>query len=358
MINIGITCELSKSIWTGSLKQSAVFLYECLERGGFNPVYLSNNRQISDFSKNHKAYNINQILYDKFPNLDIIILHGFTISDEEIEEIKKIHKNCKFVLFYNNHRIHVDQQNLLSGRSFSERINNIDEIWLYGHHSDCAQYIKYYHGTDASVKSVPFLWSPFYINRAKQKLNLEFNKELKPQILVLEPNENSSKTCLIPLLICESFNMSFGNACASFSLFNTDKIKVNKGAKELISTFSAAQQNKVFLNKKWKFIDAISRLGQFILSHNSHNEINNLFLESLHLNLPLIHNSKVIKNYGYYYQDHDIRTASNQIYNAICNHTENLEVYNKENQELIRSLSPIESSNVLFFQKIISHLLK
>ena len=99
MINIGITCELSKSIWTGSLKQSAVFLYECLERCGFNPAYLSNNRQISDFNKNHKAYNVNQILYDKFPNLDIIIMHGFTISDKEIKKTNKAIKNLLCITF-------------------------------------------------------------------------------------------------------------------------------------------------------------------------------------------------------------------------------------------------------------------
>ena len=357
MINIGITCQLSKSIWSGSLKQSAINLYDCLSLCGFNAFYLSNNSQISEFNKNHKAYNINQILFDRFPDLDVLIMHGYTLSDEELIKIKNRHKNCKVILFYNNNRIDVDQQNLLSGKSFQPRIDNLDEVWIHSHHSDSAQYVKAYHATDATVKSIPFLWSPFYINLSKKKRNIEFDPNKDVQILVMEPNENSSKTCLIPLLICENFNRSFGKSCASFSFFNTDKIKVNKGAKELISKFSSAQQNKIFLNKSWKSIDAIDRLGQFVLSHNSFEEINYQFLECLHLGLPLIHNSKIIKEYGYYYPGNDIYTASNQIFNAIQNHKENLPYYKSENQKLINSLLPSNEDNINFFKKNISHLL-
>lgn len=358
MINIGITCQLSKSIWSGSIKQSAINLYDCLSLCGFKPIYLSDCSSISEFNKEHKALNINQILFDKFPKLDIIIIHGFMLTDEEIQEIKKVHKNCKIILYYNTNRITVDQQNLLSGKNFINRIDQIDEIWIHKHHADSAQYVKAYHGTDATVKTIPFLWSPYYINLHKSKKDLDFNPKKTAQVLVLEPNQDASRTCLLPLLICENFNRSFGKKCASFSFFNTERLKVNKGAKQLISKFSSSEQNKIFLNKSWKSIDAIDRLGHYVLSHHSNSELNYLLLECLHLNLPLIHNSTYISGYGYYYPSNDIHTASNQIFNAISNHKENLPFYEEENKKLINTFLPSSENNINFFKKTISLLLK
>jgi hypothetical protein len=357
-MNIGITCQLSKSIWSGSIKQSAINLYECLENCGFNPMYLCDSTVVSDFKKDHRAFNINNIGHDKFPHIDILIMHGFYLKNSELIFIKNKYPNIKIVLFYITNRIITDQQNLLSGSNFMERLSVLDEIWLYAHHSNCAQYIKAYHATEATVRNAPFLWSPFYINHAKKTKDLEFNATRDPQILVLEPNNNISKTCLLPLLICETFNRAFKNCCTSFSFFNTDKLKTNKGAKDLVSKFSVSQQDKIFLNKQWKTIDAIDRLGQYILSHTSAPEINYLFLECLHLGIPLIHNSSYIKGYGYYYPGNNILVAANQIYNAITNHTENLDVYKKENNELINSLLPSNQSNINNYKKIISHLQK
>lgn len=358
MINIGITCQLGRSVWSGSIKQSAINLYNCLEKCGFKPFYLNNGINISDFKKNHQAYNINEILKDGFPKLDIIIMHGFSIPNTEMQLILQKHSQCKIILYHHGNRIAIDQHNLLQATNFQPRLNYLDEVWAPEHHSYSLQYIKAYHATDATVKAIPYLWSPFFIDGVKKKKSLEFDPERKPQILVLEPNLNASKTCLIPLLICESFNRSFGKACASFSFFNTDRIKINKGAKELISQFSVSEQEKIFLNKNWKTVDAIERLGQFVLSHQSENELNYLYLECLHLGLPLIHNSELIKEYGYFYNKYDIMTGANQIYNSIINHTENLSYYKEENRKLLAEFLPTNPKNINFFKKTISHLTK
>tara|TARA_B110000495_G_scaffold196667_1_gene205818 strand:+ start:10131 stop:11210 length:1080 start_codon:yes stop_codon:yes gene_type:complete len=357
MLNIGITCQLGRSIWSGGIKQSAINLYDCLEKCGFNPIYLNNGKKISDFKKDHKAFDISQVLYDKFPALDLIIMHGFSIPNEEVELIQKKHKNCKIILYHHGNRIAIDQSNLLTGANFQPRMKNLDEVWVPEHHDYSLQYIKAYHGTDAVVKSVPYLWSPFFLDGVKHKKNLFFDPEQKPRVVILEPNINASKTCLIPLIICETFNRAFGKSCESFSFFNTEMIKINKGAKNLIEQFSASEQQKIFLNKNWKTIDVFERLGQYVLSHQSENEMNYLYLEALYLGFPLIHNSQILKGYGYFYNKYDIMTASNQIYNAILNHKTNLEDYQEQNKRLLAKFSPSNESNINFFKKNISHLL-
>ena len=358
MINIGITCQLSRSIWSGSIKQAAINLYECLEKCGFNPMYLNNGREISEYGKNHRAFDISQILYDNFPELDILIMHGFSIPEPDLSRILKKHPNCKVILYHHGNRIAIDQSNLLTGTNFQQKINHLDQVWIPEHHDYSLQYVKAYHGTDASVISKPYLWSPFFLNKVRNEKDLFFKPDQPAKIIVLEPNINASKTCLLPLLICEAFNKSYSKACESYSFFNTEMIKINKGAKNLINQFSVTEQQKIYLNKHWKTIDVFERLGQFVLSHQSENEMNYLYLETLYLGFPLIHNSEVLKGYGYFYNKYDIMTAANQMYNAIINHKENLEYYESENQKLLNKFLPANEQNINFFKKNISHLLK
>ena len=220
MYNIAITCQLSRSIWNGSIKQAAINLYDCLSLAGYSPFYLANDKNLSDFGKEHKAYNISQVLFKSFPKIDILIMHGFSIPNDELKMIKDRHK-CKVILYHHENRIAIDQHNLLKGDTFQFRMKHLDEIWVPEHHGYSVQYLKAFHATDALVQTVPYLWSPFFIDSVKKGRSLDFNPNREPQVLVMEPNMNASKTCLIPLLICETFNKSFGNTCKSFSFFNT-----------------------------------------------------------------------------------------------------------------------------------------
>lgn len=358
MINIGITCQLSRSIWSGSIKQAAINLYDCLEKCGFNPIYLNNGSKISQYGKEHKAFDVSQILQDRFPKLDIIILHGFSIPNEDMERILKKHEGCKIILYHHGNRIAIDQDNLLKGTNFQSKITHLDQVWIPEHHDYSLQYVKAYHGTDATVRSIPYLWSPFFIDKVRVKKNLFFDPEKAAKVVVLEPNVNSSKTCLLPLLICETFNKSYGKKCESFSFFNTEMIKVNRGAKSLIKQFSVAEQDKIFLNKNWKTMDVFERLGQYVLSHQSENEMNYLYLETLYLGFPLIHNSELLKEFGYFYNKYDIMHAANQIYNSILNHKENFEYYEMENRKLLNNFLPTNEKNINFFKNSISHLIK
>ena len=115
MKRIGITCQLSRSNWSGSIKQAAVNLYECLQAAGFEVMYLNNGKNTAPLNKKHTAYNINDITQNGFPELDLIIMHGFTIKHHEFELIKKKHHNCKLVLYHHGNRIAIDQHNLLTG---------------------------------------------------------------------------------------------------------------------------------------------------------------------------------------------------------------------------------------------------
>ena len=60
------------------------------------------------------------------------------------------------------------------------------------------------------------------------------------------------------------------------------------------------------------------------------NDLNYLYFDALYLNLPLIHNSHTLRNYGYYYPHNDIEIASNQLHEIIENHEKNISEYRSQ----------------------------
>ena len=81
------------------------------------------------------------------------------------------------------------------------------------------------------------------------------------------------------------------------------------------------------MQKRITFLDAITKFGSIIISHQQDNALNYLYLESLYLNLPILHNSDFIKDYGYYYPEYDIDIAKVQINKILKEHKENISNY-------------------------------
>ena len=54
-----------------------------------------------------------------------------------------------------------------------------------------------------------------------------------------------------------------------------------------------------------------------LLGHQWHCELNYLYLEALHRNIPLVHNSTMLHGAGYYYPEHDIQQGKDALLQAI-----------------------------------------
>ena len=68
-------------------------------------------------------------------------------------------------------------------------------------------------------------------------------------------------------------------------------------------------------HRRIEFIESIKLffLNSLIATHQFDVELNYIYLESLYLGLPLLHNSKYFSSYGQYYTDSETREASSQI---------------------------------------------
>ena len=85
-------------------------------------------------------------------------------------------------------------------------------------------------------------------------------------------------------------------------------------------------------------------------------ELNYLYLESLYLGLPLLHNSKMLSSYGYYYPDSDTIEAARQIDYILNEH--DVDFYNKDadNIKFIYSYNPNNPKNISIYKESIVRL--
>ena len=90
--------------------------------------------------------------------------------------------------------------------------------------------------------------------------------------------------------------------------------------------------------------DILTKYCNVIVSHSDNCELNYVYLECLHYGIPLIHNSKYLKDYGYYYPDFDINKTSSYIKDILDNF--NREEYIEKNKSILYKYSMYNQENI------------
>ena len=94
--------------------------------------------------------------------------------------------------------------------------------------------------------------------------------------------------------------------------------KFNRELNTLLSNSALAKNGKLETTGRIKFIEIFNKLNcNCLISFQENWDLNYTYLECFYLGIPLIHNSKILKNYGYYYPDYDIDKAVEQLENIL-----------------------------------------
>ena len=346
-MKIGITSLLSRNPWKNRSKQSATNLYECLQNLGVEVFYICNDKNIINFDKDHKAFYEEDITKDAAPEMDILIIHGYQPEERTLEGLKRKNKDIKII--YHTLANPIAKVHELSRSSEDLLINHIDEIWLPPHQFGKRNFIGAIFPDKVNIKECPFLWSPSFLEEFQRKSknpNIRYDSKRDRGISILEPNKDFTKNLVLPMsFAARAVGQSHG-LFKNISIFNTKHAKKSGVVQRLYKDIKERLLKDVYLSNEWDAPDIYARCGQFIVSHQFENEVNYQYLESLFLDLPLIHNSKTLSSCGYYYKDNNPIHASSQIVNAGLNHAKNLNHYREESRKLILSYSPNLGSNM------------
>ena len=78
-----------------------------------------------------------------------------------------------------------------------------------------------------------------------------------------------------------------------------------------------------------------------------------MYLEAIYLNIPLLHNSELISDYGYFYPENDIDKAFIELNKIIENHAKSLKLYKRNCDQILKKFSSKNKKNIIDYKKIL-----
>ncbi len=369
MINVGITINFDTNFYSNGLQQNVIFLNKLINKiDNICCYYLWEGSHIDEkIVDKDLCFPYVNILQNDSIDFDIIIMMGFTFGDDVVLKIKEKRKKTKFVLMQCGNQF-VENMNFAIFENQKEyspigRIKNLDQIWLLPHYEKNISYMKTYFKNN-NVITVPYIWDSLFIDLLLKESIYKNNKfkfyELNEKgISIMEPNIQTSKNCIIPLYIVDSFEQQYPRSLNSCTIFCAKKLVKNEYFMKLIIQMDIYRKRKDFLkvHNRITFLDAITKHGSILISHQQDNALNYLYLEALYLNLPLLHNSYFIKGAGYYYPENDIDIAKFQISKILKDHKKDISNYNLNSRKVINRFSSKNLENLKSYEKKIFSLL-
>ena len=365
---IGLTIDFTIDFSSNGMQQNIIFLANCINSIPGRECYLI---YFGDLIKNNflrEELCISYIDYINKNNLkfDIVIYSGFNPGQKNHLLDKQNNKSTKYVSIQYGNELVIDMQETLNGapKKLAEIITPLDQIWTSPHYERNIPYLKTKNKNN-NIKLCPYIWDDLFIKNQLTHLNINQSIENYKsgldinRVSIFEPNLNFSKTSLLPINIVERFEQNYSNVLESCSVLSGgDRLAKNTYFLNLILSMDIYKKRKGFLKciGRIPFLDAISKYGGLVISHQFNNELNYIYFEALYLSLPLIHNSDILSNYGYYYHDCDIDKGVNWINYILDNHKNNIDQYDKNNMNLFKKYSPYSRHNIEAYKSLLDQV--
>lgn len=231
--------------------------------------------------------------------------------------------------------------------------DRFEEIWLLAKDMIFAPMLRTIHR--CAVHEVPYLWSPRFLEQTIQSGteggqqfgyrpgSLE-SGQVRPAIF--EPNISPIKMGLIPFMICEAVERLWPSWIDTVTFLNGDVLAEHVSYIHFMRNSALYERQKTRITGRDYFAHVMGRGSNMVVSHQINCAQNYLYLDALYGSYPLIHNSKIFENCGYYYDDSDIAGGAQAMVNAIENHDRNLSFYQARSRSVIDGLSPTARNNI------------
>ncbi|PVZ62950.1 DUF2827 family protein [Pelagibaculum spongiae] len=308
--NIGITfrddVDQHYAIFSNGISQNLKFLYDLFELLGHRVWFLTggepNDAMFNFHGKKYRA-KTTASLYEKKTSMDLVFEAGVTI-DKPVRELIKNKTNAKIVSLRLGCSLIIDMEQLFLNTTLQPglHISQPDVLWTTPH----LAFGKSYFATlyDTEVKVCPYIWEPDFIGQPFKNSERPSCKD----IYVMEPNISVLKNALIPMSIIEQ---TFRNDADSFGRativngaeFHADPYFLDNIAVNLKSSW--AETKKMYFSTRCTFDEAFQR-PDVLLGHQWGCELNYLYCEALYRGVPLVHNSEMMKEVGYYYPEFEV----------------------------------------------------
>jgi hypothetical protein len=342
-MKIGLTISDS-SIFANGVSQNVVFIYYLLDSIYKNNVFFISTKK-NHTIKDKPFIDIENI--EELKQLDVIFSIGLSLKNEEKVELKKTTILIKIIL---GNTFICDTFGILSNSKLLNKDNiafnhdNFDEIWILPDYEFSIDYYKYVSNND-NIYVAPFVWEPYFIKNKLDNVDMT-----KLNIGVFEPNITPNKSSFIPIIICEKAKDIIEDAM----IFCSRDLAINNSSFEDFCKLSSLfKSGRLTCENRHVFFDMMNKHCNVVISYVDNWDLNYLLLECFYLGIPLIHNSYLLKDWGYYYPKCDVLTAVKHLENLKENGFDR-KAYIEKHKEILFKYSIKNLDNINFFKDRIS----
>jgi len=329
-VRIGITIavtDYSDSLFSNGIRQNVLILRDIYEKcRNVEVAYIintANEPKKENINDEFKPYIHHMItLQESLEKCDLIVIAQGSLSESTCQVLKKEGK--KLVKHIMGPELSTFNETILfkdnseARNVYARNKNNISLIWISEHYY---KRDKYFFETmyDAEVVVGPYIWDPRFIQShidklLKQQNNIHTGKytpsgKKQKRICSMEPNINVVKTSVMPIIINEQLFRKHPDTIERCYLFSADKIKLKKDLINFVKDLDVYKAQKMFFEARYPIVWALQQHTDIVLSHQNQNELNYLYLDASWMGYPVVHNSPMMKELGWYYEENDVKTA-------------------------------------------------
>jgi len=359
-MNVLLTANYKNGLFSNGLQQNIVFLAELLKDIGFTPIIAINHKieECVDPPSDILIIEENELL-DHCEDLSFALNASWLINLNTLKLIKEKNKNFKNIHIVYGNGLLADIERCSWKDHLAISPEMVDEVWISPHYKFSYNYYKTYYNTE-KVFELPYIWSPKYMDMHEKIWN-KVNKSCHYQpnedknIGILEPNLNITKHCLPSIMIAEEFYSNISKQDFNkITVYCAAKFTDKKYFKSLMWNLNVTKDNKIEFKGRIKVSKVLSDGSNVLTSNQLLNALNYTYLEALHFNIPLVHNSELIKESGYYYPDYDTKLGAEALNLALNYHDQNLDKYKEQAQKTIHKYSPENPIVIEKYKKLLS----
>lgn len=359
-MNIFITTRVSHTVFSNGLLQNILSLKDLYKNLGHDVFFIAESKELNNYV-DHKAFNCpiftQEELYFNNLHIDFIFHVGWDLPAEFLKKLKERKGDFKLIsIHYGNHLFSDLYYFKEEGYSPLNSIGE-DAVWTSPHFENSIPYLKSFYNTD-KVFICPYIWSSCFIEEENfnlpEGLSAFYSSNRNPVALTLEPNLSPYKTALIPLHIYKLYKEK--NKLSPLNKINVACFKhlsEKTLGQRMLSRIFKNLQSEINLKNRVNFVKELASDSTHIISHQMHVGLNYIYLDAAYFNIPLIHNSDFIKDFGYYYPDFDCVEGAKKLKEAVSCHSQNIESYKQDCANLIHKYSLTNSTNINGYKELL-----
>lgn len=330
-VNIGITVLIDKendSLFTNGIRQNVITLREVYEkcRNVGNAYIINTAKNVvipHDTTGPWKRYAKHIItLEEAKTKCDLIVVGQGSMHRDTYREFKTLGKKITKQIM--GAELNVFNETLLfksneEARNIYSRNNGtVSAVWISPHYFERDRhFFEVQYGCPTYVG--PYIWDPRFIDEHIKALTEQDSKlyagkyvpsgKKQKRLSTMEPNINMVKTSVVPIIIAELFYRKHPHLLDVLNVFCGDGIRKKSDMVSFVKELDSYVAKKMFFEARYPTVWTLQKHTDIVVGHQNQNELNYLYLDAAWMGYPVLHNSPLMKELGWYYEGNNADMA-------------------------------------------------